>query len=221
MDIVWLLEEIEYIAPRILLFILIYLFSCLSFYTSHDNKLCYKIPCISILWFPIILIEDLWYYLFYEPGLIFPTDIIFLLFSCAGLTLAFLITEAIVVLRFDNKPQIYSKTSWLEAIIISFFPVCLVISCLHYDASEFLGLSPFAFIILIIIDKILILKYNNFLRHTILKVLIVSFFLDYKAIDIAGEVIILITDCLLGYVLLKAKKDEGIKKIAEKILSSF
>lgn len=79
----------------------------------------------------------------------------------------------------------------------------------------------FLLIVLAIIDKMLTLKFENFYIQTALKILILSFFLSYDSYTIIGEIINILTDCIMVYVLLQAKRDIELKQFPRKLLRKF
>lgn len=79
----------------------------------------------------------------------------------------------------------------------------------------------FLLIVLAVIDKMLTLKFENFYIQTALKILILSFFLSYDSYTIIGEIINILTDCIMVYVLLQAKRDIELKQFPRKLLRKF
>lgn len=213
------------IISRILLILFIYFMSILSFYTFRNNKFSILTPYISILWLIILAFnENLWPCLFPNYG-VFPPDIWVLVFGSIGLALALLFTGAIPYLIIEKKACTYTKMSCFQTILLSFFPVFMIISYVYYYGYEFLELAPVLFVVLVIIDKLILLIFEYYFVQTILKVMIVltiSIYLNYKVpAYILGEIIILTTDCITGYVLLQAKQDKSLKVFVKKICRKF
>lgn len=200
--------------------VIIYLLSYFCFYVFRNNKYSPNLPFLSILWFPVLLIPNTWDYLFPGSGIV-NVDLLILLYGGIGLPLGFLFTSSIPFLFFDKKPHTYTNSSRIQVLLISFLPVFMLISYLYYYSFGFLPLEPLELIILIFIDKIIIVRYQYFFKQTILKILVIPFFLYYGPFRIIGEIIILATDCLIGYVVLQASRDKELKELPQKIRSKF
>lgn len=199
--------------------------SFLSFYTFRNNKFSIFTPYICILWLIVLAYnENLWLYLFPGYG-IFPPDIWVLVFGSISIALALLFTGAIPYLFIEKKACTYTKMSCFQTILLSFFPVFMIISYVYYYGYEFLDLAPVLFVVLVIIDKLILLIFEYYFIQTILKaviVLTISIYLNYKVPDyILGEIIILTADCITGYILLRAKQDKSLKVLVKQICSKF
>lgn len=198
------------IISRVLLMIFIYLVCYLSFYIFRDNKYYIISPCISILWLLNLAYNEkigVWVCSY----VIEPPDIIIWIFGSRGLAIAFFITE-VIRFTFLSRTKIYTNSNWIQVVVLSFYPILLIINYEYFYEYEFLS---FLFIFVIIIDKIITLKYEYFIKQTILKVIIVmilSFLLHNDVPQyIIGDIIILITDCLTGYILLHGKYDVKLR----------
>lgn len=204
-----------YFYSRIILFFLINGISWLSFYTARNNKYKYLIPILSIIWFPIAFYNSNTILDYLVPA----TTLIDYGTYYYGLILvpfSLLLIEGIQTLQFTKHKKLYkyTKSSLAQAFFLSLYPLFSIFSIVFYARSglyEYLNMGPLVFIGIAFLDKVITLKYNCFIRQTVIKILLASIFLNYSSYEIIGEIIILMTDCLTGYILLQAKHDVKLR----------
>lgn len=200
------IEGLDYLylyVSKIVIVVAIYLFSYFAFFTLRGNKYSKFLPFLSAVWFLIIIrFEDILDSMFTVLG----TDIITSAYALFLLPIAFVITGLIRLNSCSAKSNYHSKHSWIEIIIMSQLPVLLLLSYLHYFEYQFLGLEPIIFLLIVLIDKVLILMGNAYFLQTGFKLLVLTRVIFNNSYHIPGDMIVLITDCMIGYIILQAKQ---------------
>lgn len=200
-----------YIINRILSFIVIYLISYLGFYISRYNKYSSFIPALSIIWFTIVFYCGNTLFDFLFPDKTAEIDYAVLYYGLKGLPLMILVTEIIRYVFFRRKVNFFRKSNWIQVVIFSIYPILSILSFTFYTGYGFLDIAPLLFIGFVAADKLIILIYQNFFKYTLFKILLVCIFFDYGSYEIIGEILIVVTDCLTGYIFLKAKQDTQLR----------
>lgn len=195
-----------YLISRLAVFIFIFFISRLSFYSFRKNKYSSFIPLLSYIWLLII---------FYNYELLFPelNAIGDMVIFCGSMLfpVLLLVTEAIRFIFFSQKIHTWENSNWLQVILLSFIPVLSIMSFVYYIEYGFLDIEPLGLIGLILIDKIILLIMERFYMQTTIKVIAATCLLYFGSYYIRGQLIILVTDCLIGYVLLQTKHERELK----------
>lgn len=199
------LDDLYLFVSKVSILVVIYLFSYFGFFTLRDNKYSKFLPFLSVAWFLIII-------LFLYQGIldsmftVLGTDMVTLVYALSLLPTAFIFTGLIRLNSYSAKSNNETKHSWIEIIIMSQLPVLLLLSYLHYFEYQFLRLDHIIFFLIVLIDKVLILMGNAYFLQTGFKLLVFTRIIFNNSYHIPGDMIVLITDCMIGYIILQAKQ---------------
>lgn len=195
-----------YLIIRLVVFIFIFFISRLSFYSFRKNKYSSFIPLLSYIWFLVI---------YYNSELLFPEltslENIVIFYGFMIFSVILLVTESIRFIFFSQDTHTWKYSNWLQVILLSFIPVFSIMSFVYYIEYGFLDIEPLGLISLILIDKIILLLMERFYMQTTIKVIAVACLLYLTPNYIKEQLIILVTDCLIGYVLLQTKQERKLK----------
>lgn len=194
-------ETIMFIANKILIVFIIFLFSYLGFYSIRNNKRSIFLPFLSTLWLPVIFLSELFLTILFSDSFSGNNDIAVFGLSLICLPIGFTIAGFIQLDSYLKSPPYYTKHNWLEIILLSLLPAFLLLSYLFYYKNEFSYLESFVFIGLILFDKLVLLNFQYYFIQTGLKILFITYFIYAYSYYPIESLIILITDCMLGYVL--------------------
>lgn len=185
-------------------FLSVILLSYFTVYSLRKNQCITYYPFLAAIWFLTLILE------FTCDNLVLNnlfnhinTDIILFYYGDIILPIS-LIVYGIVLLFINHwKKPVYEKIDWKECIILSPFPIALLYSAIAYRGDAFIEIPLLVFITAVVIDKIILILDTHYFIHTGLKILFLLIVFKWSETRILAQLLIVITDCMFGYVILQ------------------
>lgn len=186
-----------------ILLLTVILLSYFVFYSLRRNQYSIYYPFLAIIWFLIIIYD---YTREFIEKVLFNNYNMELLFFYYGVIV---LLESLIIIGFVSlvirwwKKPLYEKKAWRECIILSPFPFFLFYSAFVYAVNLSFYLSFIVFIVLVLIDKLILIKHKHYFIHAVIKIIFTLIAVKYMEQYISEIILIVITDCMLGYALLQ------------------
>lgn len=192
------------IEPANIILIIVVSFSVFAVFSILRN--CYVIyyPFLAALWFCTFFLGSK-YDSFIENTLFYDVRIDIAVYFFGTIILPiFLISIGVLLIIIDDKKKLtYEKVDWKECIILSPFPIALLYSAIAYRGDAFIEIPFLVFITAVVIDKIILILDTHYFIHTGLKILFLLIVIKWSETRVLAQLLIVITDCMLGYVILQ------------------
>lgn len=200
----WLFYYFGVSVELVLILFIVGLLTVFTIFSILRNYYAIYYPFLAVLWFFVFFLGVKYYY-FIENTLFYDISIDIAAYFYGMIILSILLISVGVLLLVSNykKKLTYEKVDWRECIILSPFPIALLYSAIAYRGDAFFDVPFLVFIIAVVIDKIIIIIDKHYVVHTGVKILLLLIFIKWSDTRILAQLLIVITDCMFGYVILQ------------------
>lgn len=199
-----LFEYFDITLSILIILLVIISFSIFAVFSILRNRYAIYYPFLAALWFGTVFLEmeydnSIENTLFYDIRI----DLAVYFYGMIILPVLLFFIGIFLIIVKKWKKLTYEKKDWKECIILSPFPIALLYSAIAYRGGAFLDVSLKVFIIAIIIDKLILIVHKHYFIHTGLKILLLLIVIKWSEISVLAQLLIVITDCMFGYVILQ------------------